>query len=178
MVSSCSDSPFSWKKNFPEAITPWGVRVATFYDLPGIPSKEVPDIFARLHHSQLIKSRAQLLRRAALPNRQMVCLPGLLDKYNLAHLADCAILDLERNVDAQGFILCPQVHTVAAGTATLKDIHVFVCGPALHTVKPAQKSFRAASGELLVENTETRVACRAYAILQKGRIFEFSKGSW
>jgi hypothetical protein len=36
----------------------------------------------------------------------------------------------------------------------------------------------AASGELLVENTETRVACRAYAILQKGRIFEFSKGSW
>jgi hypothetical protein len=32
-----SDSPFSWKKNFPEAITPQGVRVATFYDLPGIP---------------------------------------------------------------------------------------------------------------------------------------------
>jgi hypothetical protein len=32
-----SDSPFSWKKNFPEAITPRGVRVATFYDLPGIP---------------------------------------------------------------------------------------------------------------------------------------------
>src|SRR5436305_4431083 len=30
-----SDSPFSWKKNFPEAITPRGVRVATFYDLPG-----------------------------------------------------------------------------------------------------------------------------------------------
>src|SRR5437764_6476549 len=33
-----SDSPFSWKKNFPEAITPRGVRVATFYDLPGIPT--------------------------------------------------------------------------------------------------------------------------------------------
>src|SRR5438876_12168748 len=30
-----SDSPFSWKKNFPEAITPRGVRVATFYGLPG-----------------------------------------------------------------------------------------------------------------------------------------------
>jgi hypothetical protein len=30
-----SDSPFSWKKNFPEATTPWGVRVATFYELPG-----------------------------------------------------------------------------------------------------------------------------------------------
>jgi hypothetical protein len=41
MVSSCSDSPFSWKKNFPEAITPWGVRVATFYDLPGIPNDYV-----------------------------------------------------------------------------------------------------------------------------------------
>jgi hypothetical protein len=30
-----SDSPFSWKKNFSEAITPRGVRVATFYGLPG-----------------------------------------------------------------------------------------------------------------------------------------------
>jgi hypothetical protein len=29
------DSPFSWKKNFPEAITPRGVRVATFSELPG-----------------------------------------------------------------------------------------------------------------------------------------------
>jgi hypothetical protein len=30
-----SDSPYSWKKNFPEAITPRGVRVATSYGLPG-----------------------------------------------------------------------------------------------------------------------------------------------
>jgi hypothetical protein len=27
-----SDSHFSWKKNFPEATTPWGVRVANFYE--------------------------------------------------------------------------------------------------------------------------------------------------
>src|SRR5204863_7563395 len=30
-----SDSPFSWKKNFPEAITPRGVRVAYFLRITG-----------------------------------------------------------------------------------------------------------------------------------------------
>jgi hypothetical protein len=50
-----SDSPFSWKKNFPEAITPRGARVATFYDLPGIP---LYDAFFRLTTADLEGVRA------------------------------------------------------------------------------------------------------------------------
>src|SRR2546421_7879919 len=45
-----SDSPFSWKKNFPEAITPRGVRVATFYGLPGnffLSAPRALDLFPR-----------------------------------------------------------------------------------------------------------------------------------
>src|SRR6266446_288654 len=50
-----SDSPFSWKKNFPEAITPRGVRVATFYGLPG----NLQQLLARQQHASAIATAAQ-----------------------------------------------------------------------------------------------------------------------
>ncbi len=71
-----SDSPFSWRKNIPKATMPSGVRVATFYDLPGI---LLPVMALEIDEEGTVAQKSmQLTRQGQLANTLLDALyPGI-----------------------------------------------------------------------------------------------------
>jgi hypothetical protein len=119
-----------------------------------------------------------LLRASTFPDGEVMLSPRLLDEDDLPRLTVVATLTFKEHFNPQIGIARFHLQTMTAGAPAVKRIHIIVGRAALHTVMPAEKAFRAAPRELLVQNTEARViAGPTDTILQIRGVGKFAEGS-